>query len=159
MKELEILGANRFDTWTEHRVACRGIVIREEQILLSYEAKTDLYMLPGGGAEGEETQEECCRREIAEETGILVDVGDHFLTMKEYYEEWCFETHFFVCVPAGETVRNLTVREQEVCMVPQWVSQEKALAIFSRHQEYASTNEEKRGIYLREYLALKEFSY
>ena len=29
--------------------------------------------------------------------------------------------------------------------------------IFSRHQEYADVNEEKRGSYLREYTALQEY--
>lgn len=69
MKTLEIIGDNHFEAWTKQRVACRGIVISGEKALLSYEEKTDQYGIPGGGIEGEETLEECCAREIAEETG------------------------------------------------------------------------------------------
>ncbi len=157
MKTIEIIGANHFPVWTERRTACRGIVLEGDKVLLSYETVTDQYMIPGGGTEGQETDQECCRREIAEETGILVEVGKPILTMKEYYEEWLYETHFFLCKALGQTQRKLTPREQRVGMVPRWVSLEEAVSIFSKHQDYAATDEEKRGIYLREYLALEEF--
>ncbi len=158
MKTIEIIGANRFEACTRRRTACRGIVVRGSQILLSYEEKTGLYMIPGGGLEGEETPEECCCRELAEETGVLVSVGERYLTLQEYYEEWCYETHFFVCAPFGEAERTLTVRERQVGLRPRWISLEEALAVFSRHQDYAEIDEEKRGIYLREYIALTEYA-
>ena len=31
------------------RHACRGIVIKDGKVLLSYETKNDKYMIPGGG--------------------------------------------------------------------------------------------------------------
>ncbi len=158
MKILEIIGANHFDTWTKRRTACRGIVVQGDQILLSYITTEDQYVLPGGGLEGEESPEECCRRELAEETGTLVSVGEGYLTLREYYEEWCYETHFFVCAPIGETERTLTEKEGEMGLIPRWLPLEEALAVFSRHQDYAETDEEKRGIYLREYLALTEYA-
>ncbi len=156
MKILEILGQNRFSAWTKHRTACRGIVMRGEQVLLSYETARDQYGIPGGGLEAGETFAQCCAREIAEETGVLVSVGEQLLTIHEFYEEYLYETHFFLCKAVGETVRALTAREREVGMVPQWVDLKDAVAVFSRHQDYAQTDEEKRGIYLREYLALNE---
>ncbi len=157
MKTIEIIGANYSGAWTEHRTACRGIVLREGMVLLSYEAGRDQYGIPGGGLEGQETSRECCRREIAEETGLLVAPGEHCLTVKEYYEQWCYETHFFLCEPNGETERHLTAREAQVGLVPRWVPLKEAIAIFAKHQEYAATDEEKRGIYLREFLALSEY--
>ncbi len=158
MKTIEIIGDNHFATWTERRVACRGIVVRGEKVLLSYEEKTDQYGIPGGGAEEHESLEACCCREIAEETGIVVSVGERYLIMKEFYEEWMYETHFFVCEAIGETARKLTAREQKTGLVPRWIKLEEALSVFSKHQEYAEAEEEKRGIYLREYTALCEFA-
>ena len=48
----------------------------------------------------------------------------------------------------GEIRRGLT---------PVWLPLRDAVALFSRHQDYADTFEEKRGIYLREYTALREY--
>ncbi len=66
MKILKIIGDNHFDTWTKHRTACRGIVVRGDKMLLTYAAKIDQYGIPGGGLEGDESLAECCAREIAE---------------------------------------------------------------------------------------------
>ncbi len=157
MEIIEIPGANRFETWSEHRVACRGIVVRGDKLLLSFEEKTGQYVLPGGGLEAQETIADCCRREVAEETGVLVSVGERYLDTHEFYEEWFFETHFFICQPIGETEQKLTPREQQVGTVPKWLNIDEALSVFSKHQDYAETNEERRGIYLREYTALKAY--
>ncbi len=158
MKTIEIVGDNHFLKWTKHRIATRGIVVKGNDILLSYEKKTDTYNIPGGGIEPNESLTECCTREIAEETGQIVSVSEEFLKLCEYYEEWCFETHFFVCTAVGETETKLSPREKEVDMTSKWIDLDEALSIFSKHQDYATTNEEKRGIYLREYTALKEFA-
>ncbi len=157
MKTIEIIGENHFDICTEHRTACRGIVVRDNLVLLSYEENRDQYGIPGGGMEENESLQECCRREIAEETGVVADIKERFLTIKEYYEQWCYETHFFACEPMGETPRRLTERECQAGLIPKWIPLEEVVSIFSKHQEYAETDEEKRGIYLREYLALSEF--
>ncbi len=157
MKSIDIIGENHFETWTQRRVACRGVVVQGERVLVSYEEQRDQYGIPGGGMEGQESLESCCRREIAEETGVLVSVENPYLIVNEFYEEWKFETHFFACKAVDETERQLTEREQEVGLVPKWIDLKEALAIFSRHQEYAQADEEKRGIYLREYIALREF--
>ncbi len=71
MRIINITGDNCFGGWTKYRLACRGIVVRGNLCLLSYDPKHDIYMLPGGGVEEQETPEACCSREIAEETGCL----------------------------------------------------------------------------------------
>lgn len=48
MKIKEIIGDDYFGNWANTRTACRAIIIREGEILLSYETKTDQWMLPGG---------------------------------------------------------------------------------------------------------------
>ncbi len=156
MKTIDILGENRFDTYTQTRVACRGIVARDGEILMSYEANTDQWFIPGGGLEAGESLDQCCIRELAEETGVTVRPVKEFLVINEYYEEWLYISHYFLCEPAGEAVRNLTEREQEVGLEPRWIPVEQAVEIFSKHQEYAS-DEMKRGAYLREYTGVCEY--
>ena len=48
MKTIEIVGENYFGNWNKTRTACRGIVIDGKRILLSYETKTNQWMIPGG---------------------------------------------------------------------------------------------------------------
>ena len=73
METINIFGENRFEAHMKTRKACRGIVIRDGLILLTYEVNTDQWFIPGGGREGEETNEACCVRELAEETGFVVN--------------------------------------------------------------------------------------
>ena len=49
MKTIEIVGENYCGNWDKTRTVCRGIVIDGERILFSYEAKTNQWMIPGGG--------------------------------------------------------------------------------------------------------------
>lgn len=157
MKTLDIYGDNRFDSYTKIREACRGIVIKDDKILLSYETKTNIYNIPGGGLEHNENYEKCCAREIAEETGFKVEVAQKYLLTNEYYEDWLFISHYFICNGVGTTERKLSAREIKVGMEPRWMPLQDAIEIFSKHQDYAATDEEKRGIYLREYNALRAY--
>lgn len=149
-----ISGANRFAQAIRRREACRGIVMEDGNILMSYETNTDQWFLPGGGVEKGETLSACCRRELEEETGVIVTVQEHFLTIYEYYEEWEFISHYFLCKAEGTGVRALTAREIEAGLEPRWIPFSEAKAIFSHHPEYARTNEMKHGAYQREEMAL-----
>ena len=86
MKTINIYGENKYEQSTKYREACRGIVLKEDKILLTYEVNTDQWFIPGGGLESGETIKECCARELAEETGHVVDVKEQFLTINEYYK-------------------------------------------------------------------------
>ena len=157
MKTIEISGANRFETFTKTRAGCRAVVIRDGRILLSHETVSGWWLVPGGGMEGEETPEACCVRETEEETGIIVRPLRQFLTLYEYYEEYRYISHYFVCEVAGSGEMNLTEAEKRRGLMPEWIPLEEAVDLFSHHQDYAETSEEKRGSYLREYTALLEY--
>ena len=157
MTKVEILGANRFATHTKTREASRAVIVRNGMILLIYEADSDLWIVPGGGIEKNETSEKCCVREAEEETGNLVLPLQEFTTLFEYYEEYCYITHYFICEVTGPGKMHLTEEEVRRGAEPKWISFPEAMDIFSRHQSYADFSEEKRGIYLREYTALQEY--
>ena len=83
-------------------------MIKDGKILLSYEVKTDQWMIPGGGVEEGESYEICCIRELTEETGFLVKPLQHYLTIYEYYEDSLYPSHYFICKVTGQTERMLT---------------------------------------------------
>jgi len=80
-----------------------------------------------------------------------------FLILYEYYEEYRYVSHYFICEVTGNGEMHLTDAEARRGVGPQWIPLQEAANIFSRHQSYADTSEEKRGSYLREYTALQEY--
>ena len=156
MKTVDIVGKNYFGHWEHTRPACRGIVIRGDEILLSYAVRDDQWMIPGGGLEDED-EKSCCIREVAEETGMIVVPSEPFLEIDEYYEDCKYISRYFICQVTGTTEPHLTDREREVDMEPRWMPIDDILEIFSRHDSYAETDEMTRGMYQREHTALKEY--
>lgn len=152
----EILGANRFENFSKIRIGARGIIIQNGKILLVHQLINDFYMIPGGGQESCETIEDCCARELQEETGFIVTTcyEGPFLQLNEYYEEYKYVGYYYMCEIIGQTEQKLTDDEENKKLVVEWVEFEKALDLFSHHQDFALTYEEKRGAYLREYTAL-----
>lgn len=82
-------------------------------------ANAGYYLIPGGGLESGETPEECCAREVREETGYIVKPVFHFLTVNEYYEEYKFISHYFLCDIIGESEQNLTANEIKRGLIPE----------------------------------------
>jgi len=71
-----------------HRVGARAVVIHDGKILLNEFGNGLYYNLPGGGVDEGETIKDAARREVAEETGIDVEVGD-MLYVLEYEPVHC----------------------------------------------------------------------
>ncbi len=134
------------------RVGCRGLVVKDNKVLLSYEERTGVYMSPGGGLEEGETLVECVARELQEETGFKVKPLKAFLKVKEYAYEVLWENNYFICEIEGECERNLTESEKYNKVSAKWVEIDKAIEIFGNYQAYPT---DKASLYLREYTVLK----
>ena len=138
------------------RHACRGIVIKDGKILLSYESNEDKYIIPGGGVEDDETLAECCAREVREETGIIVKPGEEYLEIEELFLNWRHIQHYFLCEYVEDTgVQHLTDAEIKCGDVPKWLQFEDAVDIFGKYEAFHGTSIADYGLYRREYLALK----
>lgn len=157
MKTVDILGANRFENYTKTRDGSRAIIVQDGKILLTHELKSGWWLIPGGGIEEGETPEECVIREAEEETGLIVRPKEKFLTLYEYYEEYRYTGYYFICEVTGKGQMRLTDVEKERGVKPEWMPLKDAIELFSKHESYADISEEKRGSYLREYTALKEY--
>lgn len=133
------------------RVASRGILLDGNKILLSHEVNTGVYMSPGGGIEASETLEECCIRELREETGYEVKPVKQFLVITEYCFETLYVSNYFICEIIGKGEQALTEIEVDHGIMPEWVEIPKALEIFG---EYASKREDVMSLYFREYTVI-----
>ncbi len=157
MKEIETINqyAETYSDPPERvRVAGRGIVVRDGKILLSHELNTGVYMSPGGGLEEGETLEECCARELMEETGYAVKPLFQFLKINEYSFETMYVSNYFICEVTGEGTQTLTEIEVEHGIVPEWVKIEDALAIFGTFDEKTP---DVRSLYIRELTTINKY--
>ena len=56
------------------RIAVSALIFDGERVLLAHRRDIDWWNLPGGGMEGGETVDEALLREVAEETGVEVEI-------------------------------------------------------------------------------------
>ncbi len=95
----------------KHRVRASAIVVEGDSILLvkhrghGPEDGRVWWVPPGGGVEGEESLQECARRETFEETGLTVELGN-IVYIREFLEPgWHhFEIFFLASSYSGRVV-------------------------------------------------------
>ena len=158
MEKLQLTNDDYLGYVNRLRHACRGIVVYDGKVLLSYETKYDKYMIPGGGVEEGENYAECCERELLEETGMKVSAKEEYLEVEELFLDWRHINHYFVCDFIEDTGKqNLTEGEKEAGYKAVWLPLEEAIEMFSKYERFHETAIEDYGLYRREYLALKAY--
>ncbi|GGC60082.1 NUDIX domain-containing protein [Marinobacter halophilus] len=130
------------------RHAARGIVLREEKILLLFTERYNDFSLPGGGIDDGEDITVALARELEEETGARdVQVKHHYGFIEEYRPHWKPEydlmhmtSHFFVCDVAPE-LAEVRMEDYEVAngMRPIWLSVSEA----AKHNRQVMARQEK----------------
>jgi ADP-ribose pyrophosphatase YjhB (NUDIX family) len=133
------------------RIACRGIIKKGNQYMITHLQDFDIYKFPGGGVEGKETLEEACVREVQEETGLQVSVKEHVLTVTEVFIDQIWENNYFLCEVIGQTSPSFTSKEMELKMEYFWIDESELLHILSTNEgnhPYAS------NIHQREFMGL-----
>jgi mutator protein MutT len=78
-----------------------GLVFREGRVLITQRRAGDhlggLWEFPGGKRNPGESYEDCLCRELMEELGIEVEVGERFATVTHDYPEKSVHLEFFLC--------------------------------------------------------------
>jgi len=91
------------------RIATRAIILNNDQLLLvnAWKNRSDLWCAPGGGAELHSSLPENLTREVMEETGLTVAVGDVCLINEFHDPRGDFhqvDIYFRCTITAGEVV-------------------------------------------------------
>ena len=99
--ETEAIDPSPNSGWNSIEVAA-GIVFRDGKILItqrrSQDHLGDLWEFPGGKREAEESYENCLQRELREELGIEVAVGELVDSVTHQYPEKTVHLKFYRCV-------------------------------------------------------------
>ena len=122
-----------------HRTSIRVLVADGEGRILFARTVDGHVMLPGGGIEDGENDADCLRREIAEETGVVVEsVGELLGTCTELNPDrdgsstWELECRYFAATTQGATVPALLVDyEIDLGLHPVWLSPNDAIRVLT----------------------------
>ena len=118
------------------RQAARGIVLRDETILLLFTERYNDFSFPGGGVDPDEDIVTALARELDEETGARnVNVQHHYGYIEELRPYWKpgydlmhMTSHFFVCDIAPQLeAAKMEHYEVDNGMRPMWVNLHEAL--------------------------------
>ncbi len=155
MRKLQLINDDYLGHVEHLRHACRGILVNNGKVLLSYETVFGKYIIPGGGVEEGETFQQCCEREMLEETGMKVRALEEYLEIEELFSDWRHINHYFICEPVEDTgVVHLTEGEALAGYKNAWLPVEKAVEIFGSYERFHADNIADYGLYKREHAAL-----
>lgn len=143
------------------RRAARGIVVKNQNVLLLYTARYDDYSLPGGGIDKGEDNIAALTRELQEETGASGVRNVKGFARYEEYRPWYKSdaeimhmiSYCYVCDIDDELgATSLESYEVGNGMAPKWKNVFDAIA----HNESVITNSKKKGLSIeRETFLLK----
>jgi ADP-ribose pyrophosphatase YjhB (NUDIX family) len=118
------------------RIAARGIILRDQKILLMYTKYYDDYSLPGGGVDSEEEIVEGLKREISEETGaqeieVISEYGyidEYRPYYKEGYDLMHMISYLYICKIKGD-LKEAQLEDYEIAngMKARWIDIDKAI--------------------------------
>jgi len=97
-------------------IVVAAAIIRKNGLILVSRRRPDahlpnLWEFPGGKAEPGESLTAALQREIREELGITIDVGDEYYTTTHHYATKSVELHFFNCSIVDGDPRAIDVAE------------------------------------------------
>ncbi len=129
------------------RPSVRGIVIKDNKILMIHSLKYNYYKLPGGGLEKGESYEEALIREVGEESGYILkpdsirEFGYVRRKSKGMIEDiFIQDNYYFVCeTDETQVLQNLDDYEADELFTPEFVTIEQAIKtnITADHKEKA----------------------
>lgn len=132
------------------RIGVRAILKHNDDFILVYNKHWNLYTLPGGGVNENESLIDALRREVKEETGFNIKAIKEGLILSEYYYDSAWQHHFYYCETDGERdVQSLTQEEKDAGLETVSMSYIDVLDTFLNHE----TNRlHAENIYQREFL-------
>ncbi|MGM0436130.1 MAG: NUDIX hydrolase [Bacillota bacterium] len=135
------------------RKGARAVIVLNDKLVMLHLKTINLYTLPGGGIEPDETPEEALKREVMEETGYEVIDAHETVILKEHFPDSIWHHHFFR-VKVDETRHTaLKLTEEEKALDSRVImpTVEEAFRLLDTSK---STHEHGSTIQKREFMGL-----
>jgi 8-oxo-dGTP pyrophosphatase MutT (NUDIX family) len=147
-------------TRQKYRLAARGIILKDDKILMIYSRFYNDYTFPGGGVENGEDEILALKRECVEEAGVEVENVRPFCKIfeKRELDEETFllhESHFYLCDISKFTERHLEDYEIALGYETVWLSIDDAIKSDEKKMQIL-TEKDYKGVLERELLVLKK---
>ena len=124
------------------RIAARAIILHENKLLLvnAYKGRGDLWCAPGGGAEAHQSLPENLAREVMEETGLTVAVGDPCLLNEFHDPNGTFHQVevFFRCTLIAGQLDDQWQDPEHIVSMRKWVARDELAGLKVRPKSLAS---------------------
>ncbi len=143
------------DGWRVRQAVRAVLLNNNNEITLMYIAKYDVYKLPGGGVDEDESLDEAFVREMMEETGCEVKKTDTIGVTIEKRDQWkMFQvSHCFIAKAKKVKSLELTDEEKESEFSLQWISSiDEALELVNKNK---SDRYDNKYIKARDYSILR----
>lgn len=140
------------------RPSVRGIIIRNGKIAMVHSLKYDYYKFPGGGIDSGESHLNALKREVAEETGLIViskSVKEYGLVLRKekgkVEDLFIQENFYYFCDVENEKIcQKLDDYEAEEGFVLEWVDPESAIEANLHHNHKDKISDIARHMMERE---------
>lgn len=119
------------------REAVRGVIVKENKLLMIYSAKEGDYKFPGGGVKASETYETALIREVSEECGAKVisiydkigKVIEYDRPMEQKYDVFKMISTYYLCeIDSSIGKQSLDQYEKDLGFTPMWIDIDEAIS-------------------------------
>ncbi len=116
--------------WDERRAA-RCILRRGDKVAMLFLEEFGYHKLPGGGVEEGESVRQALKREVKEEVGSTIDIGEEVAKLTSYKTQQATEhsSIFFLATEKESGEPEYTEAEQKEGYRPEWHSLDESIKI------------------------------
>ncbi|MFA5692650.1 MAG: NUDIX domain-containing protein [Acholeplasmataceae bacterium] len=151
-------------TIKKHRNTIRGIVIKNNQILMVYSKKFNDYTFPGGGIKDNESHLDTLKRELKEEVGALEieNINPYgFIEEKRFgikgtNSVYLQTSYYYLLEISKYGTQDLIKRELAQGLTPKWITPKEAIKINKKQMKNNINVLGMQTVLIRENIILKD---